>query len=89
MTIYKTPKTIMVDLSQDDPGRLLARARELAAKEGITIRGSDRQGTVSGKNIDGDYLVMDSSIRITLRETPNVPWFLVKLMISGFVYGKG
>ena len=89
MPLFDKPKVISVDVSKKDPRQIMANARQLAEKEGITIRGNDRQGSVTGTNVDGDYLVTDSSIQITLRETPSVPWFLVKWMITGFINGKG
>jgi hypothetical protein len=90
MSKFKTPKVITVDISNKSVSMLLQRARQLAQKEKITIAGNDQEGTVKGKDIDGDYHILGGAlIRVTLREAPSAPWFLVKMMIIKFINGKG
>jgi len=86
---FNPAKVITVDVSTRSVSQLLERARSLAAKEKITIAGTDREGTVQGHNIDGDYQVSGSFLRIRIRRTPNAPWFIVRSLILGFVNGKG
>ena len=59
-----------------EPGVLIDKARELAGKNGITIAGDDRKGTVKGSfflPLKGEYYITGGVFTATISQWP---WYL-------------
>lgn len=68
-----------------DPGKFIARAKELARENGAEVKGDDRQGTVRVLGVTGDYLLKGKTAEITIRKKLVIyPWSLIEGQISRF-----
>ncbi len=70
----------------EDPQQLISKVKLIASEKGINVTGDHQQGSLSGKGVDANYLLEDSTLTITVQKKPMiVPWTMVEKMVANFV----
>jgi hypothetical protein len=70
----------------EDPHQLISKIKQIASEKGINVSGDHQQGSLSGKGINADYALQDSTLTITVQKKPLiVPWSMVDKLVANFV----
>ncbi len=77
-------KSLQIEL-KEDPQALVARAKAIAHKEGISFRGDRTGGNIDGKGFHGNYKIDNNMIILTIHKKPALlPWKLLISKIKSF-----
>lgn len=68
-----------------DPCEIIAKARELATRNGIHFDGDDQTGHFAGHGLQGSYLILEDILSIEVARKPMIlTWNLVESTIRKY-----